>query len=133
MHVHVREHSPYLGAGFGVFAKTFIKRYTWLGEYEGEILFERHDDVISDYAWEMYRNDTPIFYIDGGKLERSNWLRWLNCPTTNREHNVDGMYCEGRMLYITRRDVAPGQELNVYYGDEYAEALGIDTELFKDV
>ena len=37
------------GAGLGVFANTFIPRYTWLAEYEGEVVVEH--DHISDYAW----------------------------------------------------------------------------------
>ena len=36
------------GAGLGVVATTFIPRYTWLAEYEGEIHAE---DESSDYAW----------------------------------------------------------------------------------
>ena len=80
----------------------------------------------------MYRNDTFIYYIDGGMLGRSNWLRWLNCPTNTHQHNVDGMYCMGKMLYMTRRAIVPGEEMNVYYGDEYAEALNIDTKQFQE-
>ena len=37
------------GAGLGVFATTFIPRYTWLAEFEGEVIIEY--EHISDYAW----------------------------------------------------------------------------------
>ena len=50
------------GAGLGVFATTFIPKYTWLGEYEGEFLpsnFSRmmyitkdgEEDNDWDYSW----------------------------------------------------------------------------------
>ncbi len=48
--VELRE-SSIPGGGLGIFAKTFIKKFTWLAEYEGEIILD-HDDV-SDYAWEV--------------------------------------------------------------------------------
>ena len=39
------------GAGTGVYATTFIPRYTWLGEYEGETILSQ--DQISDYAFKV--------------------------------------------------------------------------------
>ena len=36
-------------AGLGIFAKTFLAKFTWLSEYEGEIV--KDEDIISDYAW----------------------------------------------------------------------------------
>ena len=41
-------------AGLGVFSEMFIPKYTWLGEYEGEIYGEHADmDKIRIYAWEV--------------------------------------------------------------------------------
>ena len=37
------------GAGYGIFATEFIPKYTWLGEYEGEMVQEMY--LISEYAW----------------------------------------------------------------------------------
>ena len=36
--------------------------------------------------------------------------------------------CRGKVFYMTTRDVFPGEELLVYYGDKYAEYLGLDLE-----
>ena len=32
------QNSKASGAGLGVISNTFISRYTWIGEYEGEII-----------------------------------------------------------------------------------------------
>ena len=39
------------GAGFGVVARTFTPKYTWLGEYEGFTVGSNEEDYVSDYAW----------------------------------------------------------------------------------
>ena len=39
------------GTGLGVVAKTFIPKYTWLGEYEGFTVGSSEEDYISDYTW----------------------------------------------------------------------------------
>ena len=121
----------FLEAGFGAFSRTFLKSNTWLGEYDGEILLEEDDYIVSDYAWEMYRSGNLSYFIDAALVERSNWLRWLNCPKTIAGYNVDGMYCYGKVYYLTTKDVYPGQELQVYYGFDYALRLGIYTNLFE--
>ena len=39
------------GAGRGILATTFLPRYTWLMEYEGEIM----PDELDTYSWEVTR------------------------------------------------------------------------------
>ena len=41
------------GAGLGVVAKTFIPKYTWLGEYDGITIVPNEEDYISDYTWQV--------------------------------------------------------------------------------
>ena len=43
-------HSLIPGAGLGAFSWTFIKPYTWLGEYEGQ---PSHGDTDSLYVWQV--------------------------------------------------------------------------------
>ena len=43
------------GAGFGVFSTTFVSKYTWLGEYEGEIVPLKDSRNISWYTWSVSR------------------------------------------------------------------------------
>ena len=124
-------HFLFAGAGLGTFARTFISPNTWLGEYEGEVFSDEDDHLTTEYAWTVYRNDSLTHYVDAARVETSNWVRWVNCPRTRREENVQGVYCYGKVFYITTKWIHPGQELMVYYGHDYAEELGIDVEPFK--
>ena len=76
--------------------------------------------------------DEISYFIDALLPETSNWLRYVNCPRNPDEENVSVHYCYGKVYYRTFKDVAPGQELMVYYGDDYAEYLGIDVTVFAD-
>ena len=44
------------GAGFGVISETFIPAFTWLNEYEGEIVPQNRPDDISWYTWTVCIN-----------------------------------------------------------------------------
>ena len=42
--------------------------------------------------------------------------------------------CYGRVLYMTSKDVIPGQELLIYYGNKYmTELLKLDLNLYYDI
>ena len=40
-------------AGLGIHATTFIKKWTWLGEYDGEIVLPEDGGSISAYTWKV--------------------------------------------------------------------------------
>ena len=42
------------------------------------------------------------------------------------DENVISLHCYGKVFYATNKDVAPGDELLVYYGPSYARLLKID-------
>ena len=71
-----------------------------------------------------------VYLVNAGDPRTSNWLRYVNCARTPHELNVDALFCHGKVFYVTLRDVEAGEELMVYYGDSYAESLGVDPELF---
>ena len=76
--------------------------------------------------FQLRRQGENFFGVDGFNPDTSNYLRWLNCPRNKSEENVEACECMGKMFYKTNKDIAPGQELLVYYGDGYAETLGIE-------
>ena len=78
------------------------------------------------------RGNEVYYYIDGFRDETSNWLKFLNCPRTPGERNVRRFQCFDKVYFVTWKDILPGQELLVYYGDDFAKHLGIKTELFLD-
>lgn len=119
------------GAGNGIFATTFIPKYTWLGEYEGEIVTDA--DQISDYAWLLYRNGAVEYHVDAYDESTSSWVRWINCARHVKEEHVKFHECRGKVFYVTYKDIHPGQELLVYYGIVYArDQLDIDVDNFAN-
>ena len=89
------------------------------------------DFEIAFYYFQGRRGGFITHYIDAYNIEVSSWLRFVNCARNRTEENVLVAECKGRFYYVTKKDVAPGQELLVYYGHAYAEKMNIDTELFS--
>ena len=67
-------------------------------------------------------------YIDGKDEKYSNWLRFINCSRTESEQNLVAFQFYGEIYYRVYKKIEPGKELLVWYGDEYAQELGIDME-----
>ena len=91
----------------------------------------------------MSRHGKLDYFIDAGNEDTSSWLRWVNCSRHVKEENVRFFACLGKAFYVTLRDIHPGQELLVYYGDTYAKDeldidvvnysnMGVDINLYKN-
>ena len=79
-------------ANLGVFATTFISKYTWLAEFEGDVVTLKAD--ISDYAWEVSYELSHFFNvvsfiksiykqrfaIQEGYLIKLNTIPIIKCP-----------------------------------------------------
>lgn len=113
------------GAGFGGFTERFVPKHTILGSYEGLThLHHREDDL---YSWQVEKVDSEgVYMIDAGSPAHSNWLRWLNCAGNVEQENVVAVACAGLILYMTTRDIEPGSEMFVWYGDGYGDYLKIN-------
>ena len=76
-------------------------------------------------VFQIPRQGTVHHYIDAKNPETSNWTRWVNCARRAEEESIRYVYCQGRVYYVLVKDVWPGNELLLYYGDDYADLLGI--------
>ena len=70
------------------------------------------------YVWSVKSKKLGNIYIDGQNESKSNWLRFLNDSRDYRNNIKPYQYCE-KIFYKTMRDIYPGQELFVSYGDSY--------------
>ena len=65
------------------------------------------------------------FFIDGSDEPTSNWLRFINCARNEEEQNMVAFQYHGHIYYRTYKMIYPGNEMLVWYGEEYAQDLGI--------
>ena len=79
------------------------------------------------------RGGKETHFLDGYNTDTSSWIRFINCARNVKEENVMCVECKGRFFYLTYKDIAPGQELLVYCGDNYyTEETIIGNESFID-
>jgi hypothetical protein len=106
-------------AGNGAFANIFIPKRTTLGYYKGKRLNSQQYDRLRDqsYVWELSSRSGPI-YVDGKNPKISNWLRFLN-DSRDRRVNVEPYQYRGNIYYRTTKNIKPGEEMFISYGDSY--------------
>ena len=74
---------------------------------------------------QIRKDGQRLYYLDGKDPHSSNWLRFINCARNEDEQNMVGFQYRGQIYYRTFKNIHPGQELLVWYGEEYARELGI--------
>ncbi|XP_065050970.1 zinc finger protein 678-like isoform X2 [Rhopilema esculentum] len=118
-------------AGNGVFALKEIESGTRFGPYQGKKVHRSlvHDGRDTSYMWEIMRDGEICYYIDGKDESIGNWLRFINCARTESEQNLVAYQYHNDIYYRVYKNVCIGDELLVWYGDEYAVELGIENEV----
>ncbi|XP_052222930.1 uncharacterized protein LOC127838901 isoform X2 [Dreissena polymorpha] len=114
--------STILGAGLGVFSKVELASRTMFGPYGGDII---NGDHKSGYCWQIYKEGKASHFVDAQNKATSNWMRYVNCAMTEADQNLVAFQYKGCIYYCTFKPVSPGEELLVWYGDEYARELGL--------
>ncbi|KAF5894030.1 histone-lysine N-methyltransferase PRDM9-like, partial [Clarias magur] len=71
----------------------------------------------------IYRSKRCEEYIDGAREVHANWMRYVNCARNDAEQNLVAFQYRGGILYRCCRPINPGQELLVWYEEEYAKEL----------
>ena len=65
------------------------------------------------------------YYVNGADVQHGNWMRFVNCSRIEEEQNLIAYQYRGQIFYRAYKDIQPGTELLVWYGESYAEHLGI--------
>ena len=68
------------------------------------------------------------YYVNGADIQESNWMRYVNCSRTEDEQNLVAYQYRGEIYYRAYKDIQPGTELFVWYGEQYAQHLGINLD-----
>jgi hypothetical protein len=74
---------------------------------------------------QVYANGTRSHFIDAQNTDKSNWMRFVNCASTEMEQNLTAYQHHGLIYYRSFRPITAGTELLVWYGADYGKELGI--------
>lgn len=91
--------------GLGVFATCHIPADTFVGCYDGPIVYDDEDD--GEYVLWVLEEDGTGYGIDG-----KNELRYVN-----HHSNSNAIFYEEELW--TTRDIEPGEEICHHYGDDW--------------
>lgn len=111
------------GAGLGVFNQgEIITIGTHFGPFDGE-LTSKENAMESSYSWVICTGGDQYECIDATNDTHSNWMRYVVPSRTESEQNLVAFQLCGRVLFRCCRPIHPGQEMRVWYAEEYALSL----------
>lgn len=76
----------------------------------------------------MFENGKLSHFVDG-RAGSGNWMSLVKCARFPDEQNLIAVQVEAQIFYDACKDIQPGQELLVWYGDCYMQFLGIPLTL----
>lgn len=83
--------------------------------------------------FQIKKNGKVVDIIDGYDETISNWMRYVNCARDMEEQNLMAFVYRGAIYYRTVKEIPKDTEILVYYGNEYAEELNINTKNFRSL
>ncbi|XP_048364509.1 PR domain zinc finger protein 14 [Sphaerodactylus townsendi] len=118
------------GVQLGVFCSRAVPKGVRFGPFQGRVVntseIKTYDD--NSLMWEIFEDGRLSHFIDG-KGASGNWMSLVNCARFPEEQNLMALQCQGQIYYESCKEISPGQELLVWYGDGYLQFLGIPISL----
>ncbi|XP_011487192.1 PR domain zinc finger protein 14 [Oryzias latipes] len=115
----------------GVFAeKSCVPKGARFGPFQGKLVntseIKTYDD--NTLMWEVFENGRLSHFVDG-RGASGNWMSLVKCARFPEEQNLVAVQVQGQIFYEVCKEIGPGQELLVWYGDCYTQFLGIPLTL----
>ncbi|KAG8133678.1 hypothetical protein E2320_011441 [Naja naja] len=118
------------GPQLGVFCTETILKGIRFGPFQGKVVntseIKTYDD--NSLMWEIFEDGQLSHFIDG-RGSSGNWMSLVNCARFPEEQNLTALQCQDQIYYESCKEITPGQELLVWYGDCYSQFLGIPISL----
>lgn len=80
------------------------------------------------FLLQVFENGRLSHFVDG-RGGSGNWMSLVKCARFPDEQNLIAVQVQGQIFYETCKEIRPGQELLVWYGDCYMQFLGIPLTL----
>ncbi|XP_022522995.2 histone-lysine N-methyltransferase PRDM9 [Astyanax mexicanus] len=113
------------GSGLGVFNQgETIPLGAHFGPYQGDLV-DKERAMKSSYSWVITKKGQDAGYIDSKRETHANWMRFVRHARNVEEQNLVAFQHQGRILYRCCRPIKLGQELLMWYAEEYAKNAGI--------
>jgi SET domain-containing protein len=105
------------GTGLGLFAAASILRGETIVEYAGPRIPTREARAIDRRRANKYLFEIDNRWTIDGR-SRDNTARYVNHSC---RPNAEALYRRGRMLFVARRGIRPGEEITIDYGEEHMQ------------
>jgi uncharacterized protein len=103
--------------GLGLFATTSIGKGYFIVEYAGERIPTRLAQELDRRRANKYLFEIDLRWtIDGSS--RANLARYVNHAC---RPNAEAQLVRGRMLFVARKRIRPGEEITIDYGEEHMQ------------
>lgn len=80
------------------------------------------------FLLQVFENGRLSHFVDG-RGGSGNWMSLVKCARFPDEQNLIAVQVQGQIFYEACKEIRPGQELLVWYGDCYMQFLGIPLTL----
>ena len=91
-------------------------------------MFHNNHSYVLPAVLQVFENGRLSHFVDG-RGGSGNWMSLVKCARFPEEQNLVAVQAQGQIFYEACREVPPGEELLVWYGDCYVQFLGIPLTL----
>lgn len=107
-----------------VIANTFIEKGTQFGPLAAQKLLTLEPTII--FPLKLFNNnveDLSEYYLNTSDEHNCNWIMFISPAQCLEEQNLICFQEKSKIIYVSLRDINPGEHLKVWYSTHYAKQM----------